>query len=323
MDFTVEKIVQHTKLSYRQAIGMWLACASLLLLSSCDRPDNGAPASAPRSGKPQIYVDNYPLKYFAQRIGGELIDVHFPARRAIDPAFWKPGPTEIRAYQNADLILLNGADYAKWVAQASLPLAKMIDTTAAVADRYIIIQESVTHQHGPAGEHTHTGFAFTTWLDFTIAAEQAKAVHESLVKLLPDQRERLTAAFDSLSAELLAIDEQLRLLVGERHDLPLLASHPVYQYFERRYGLALRSVHWEPDVFPSESDWNELARIKTEHDARWMIWEDEPKAETADALRKLGIECVVWRPCGNEPATGDWASVMRKNLENLRPVFSD
>ena len=58
-----------------------------------------------------VYVVNYPLQYFAERIGGPDVRVVFPAPADGDPAFWKPSPEQIAAYQKADLILLNGASY--------------------------------------------------------------------------------------------------------------------------------------------------------------------------------------------------------------------
>ena len=73
-----------------------------------------SPAANPKQNL-KIYVVNYPLQYFAERIGGDKVDVFFPAPSDVDPAFWTPGREVVRQYQQADLILLNGADYAKLV----------------------------------------------------------------------------------------------------------------------------------------------------------------------------------------------------------------
>jgi zinc transport system substrate-binding protein len=66
---------------------------------------------------------NYPLQYFVQRIGGELVDVSFPAPRGVDPAEWMPDIDTVAEYQQADVILLNGAGYARWLRRMSLPAA--------------------------------------------------------------------------------------------------------------------------------------------------------------------------------------------------------
>ena len=129
-----------------------------------------------------VYVTNYPLKYFAERIGGEQVEVHFPAPPDEDPAYWMPDPETISKYQQADLILLNGAGYEKWVDAVSLPKSKLCHTSAEFASDYIALEDAGTHSHGPEGEHAHGGTAFTTWLDPTLAVKQADAIRASLSK---------------------------------------------------------------------------------------------------------------------------------------------
>ena len=68
-----------------------------------------------------IYTINYPLQYFAQRIAGEHAQVISPGPADEDPAFWMPDTETIQRYQQADLILLNGAGYARWTKRVSLP----------------------------------------------------------------------------------------------------------------------------------------------------------------------------------------------------------
>ena len=123
---------------------------------------------------------NYPLFYFAQRIGGDLISVEFPAPSDVDPAYWVPDDESLDIYQRSDLILANGADYARWMHNVSLPSRRIFNTSSQVADRYIELTEAASHSHGPEGEHVHAGYAFTTWLDFQIAIAQAEAVKVAL-----------------------------------------------------------------------------------------------------------------------------------------------
>jgi len=75
--------------------------------------------------------------------------------------------------KRADLIVLNGAGYAKWTAKVSLPLLRTVDTSKSFEDTLIAMTDEITHSHGPGGDHSHSGTAFTTWLDFSQAARQA------------------------------------------------------------------------------------------------------------------------------------------------------
>ncbi len=285
-----------------------------LILIGC-KP--AAPNSSPTAGKPRVAVVNYPLAYFVERIAGDLVEVHFPEIEG-DPAFWKPSADDIRAFQSADLILRNGAGYAKWAAHASLPRAKTVNTGAAFADRLIEVTDHTTHQHGKDGEHSHAGTAFTTWMDLDHARKQAAATHEALANLLPAQRGRLATQFAALERDLTALDTQLRGIAADWGETPLLGSHPVYQYLARRYGLQIRSVHWEPEVMPDAAGWAELEALRQTHPAKLMLWEDTPDQAIAAKLKAQGIRSIVFAPCGGRMEGTDWLKRMRANAAALR-----
>jgi zinc transport system substrate-binding protein len=269
-----------------------------------------------------VYTVNYPLTYFAERIGGEYIEVVFPAPEDVDPAFWEPDDETVRQYQKADLIILNGAGYAKWTRVVSLPMLRMVDTSRAFKDNLIHIESNVTHSHGPGGDHSHGGTAFTTWLDFSQAAMQAEAIYKALVRKLPVQKRNFTKNFEELKRDLLELDKQM-ISIGDRlAQAPLFASHPIYQYLVRRYSMNIRMMMWEPDEDPGGNAWNHLQEISKEHPSKWMIWEGKPLAESSRRLETLGMNSLVFAPCMNRPATGDFMGVMRRNIENLQNMFS-
>ncbi len=279
------------------------------------------PTLAAGQGELVVYTVNVPLQYFAQRIAGEHADVVFPAPADVDPAFWQPGVEIIAGYQQADLILLNGAGYAKWVDRVSLPRRKLVDTSVAFQEKYIHVDKGVTHSHGPGGDHSHTGTAFTTWLDFSLAAEQAQTIAGAMIRERPEWETDFSRNLAALEADLLDLDKQIEAIVAVNPDQPLMASHPVYQYFQRRYGLNMQSVMWEPDDVPSEAQWIGLERTLREHSARWMIWESEPNPKNIKRLRSMGVESIVFNPAGNRQEEGDFLSVMRQNVNNLQRVF--
>ena len=271
--------------------------------------------------QPTVYVVNYPLQYFAERIGGEQVKVVFPAPGDTDPAFWKPDVSTIAAFQSADLILVNGAGYARWIQTASLPKSRIIHTSRHFEADYIEVEDTTTHRHGPSGEHAHAGTAFTTWLDFRQAAQQAQAVMDGLSRLLPEQKGIFEQRYARLEQDLLALDERLHTVVSTRREQPWLASHPVYQYLARRYGLNLHSVLWEPDTMPSDQQWEALQDILKTHAATWMLWEDDPLPAAVEKLQALGVKSLVFDPCGNSPGQDDFLSVMQQNVARLQQAF--
>ena len=268
-----------------------------------------------------VYVVNYPLKYFAERIGANHVKVEFPAPPDVDPAYWNPALADISAFQKADLILLNGAGYAKWVGKVSLPRSKMVDTSKQFKDRYITTEEVMTHSHGAEGKHAHESLAFTTWLDLTLAVRQAEAIAAAMGRKRPELQKTFQNNFRALAKDLKALDQDIQAIVSQKPSTPLMVSHPVYDYFAMRYGLNIASVHWEPDQVPGDKQWGALKAILKQHPAKWMIWEGKPVRASVDGLKVLGVGSLVFDPCGNVPDQGDLMTVMRSNVENLREAF--
>lgn len=270
------------------------------------------------SGIPLVSTVNYPLYYFAQRIGGDFIRVEFPAPPNVDPAYWVPEDEALSVYQGSDLILVNGADYAKWMHNVSLPSSRILNTTSLVTEKYIEVTQGASHSHGPGGEHVHKGYAFTTWLDLKLSIAQAEAVKVALTKISPDKGPELEKNYKQLEHELLDLNILLQEYGDQNKGKNHIGSHPVYQYLSKAYGLNIHSVHFEPGESPSEDQWKEFDRLLIEHPSNIMLWEAEPLSEVKEVLIGKGINTVVYNPCGKRPAEGDYLTVLTKNIQSLK-----
>ena len=203
---------------------------------------------------------------------------------------------------------------------ASLPKSKILNTSAGFQDRFIQVTANEAHKHGKGGDHRHTGTAFTTWLDFKQAEQQAAAIRDELIRLLPNSKHAIGNNFVDLQKNLQALDSKLTDIATKYGETPLVGSHPVYQYLARGYDLKIRSVHWEPHEMPAEEGWAELKAIRKEHPAKIMLWEGEPDKAIALKLIHGGVSSVVFNPGGNKSDEGDWLSVIQANISQLGSV---
>ncbi len=306
------------------------ACLVAATVAGCSSEEatNGAgtpsTSSSSESGeRKRVVAVNYPLAYFAERIAGDAVEVDFPAPPDVDPAYWRPSDDELASIQSADLILRNGAGYAKWAKAASLPKSRVVDTSASFADRYIEI-DGPTHSHGPGGEHSHKGTDFNTWVDPTYARAQAQAVLDGLLRLAPDAQSAMRKNYEALADDLRALDRAFDELAERMKGTPLVASHPVYNYIADRYEWNLESVHWEPQEMPSEAQFEKLTQLLARHPAKIMIWEAHPDREIAEKLAAdYAMGEAVFFPLGNRPEEGDYVSVMRDNLGRLEAALAE
>jgi zinc transport system substrate-binding protein len=291
----------------------------IVLLAACSSDDKQTEEAASISDRALVITSNYPLYYFATRIteGVDVApDIVLPDIDG-DPAFWIPTGEQVQQLQSADVITINGAGAESWLDVVTFDQRRLVDTSNNFADQLIPLEESVAHQHGPEGEHSHQGTAFTTWLDPQLAILQAQVLTETLIGLAPEGASQYRSNMAKLTEDLRLLDLQLAAAFTGLEGRPVLFSHPVYQYLQRRYEIDGKSVHWEPDEEPSTSAWIDLQQILGTHQAQTMIWEARPLEATSRRLRNVPINPVVFHIVANRPAEGDYLSMMRANVERL------
>jgi len=273
-------------------------------------------------GKPVVYTTFYPTTYFTERIGGDLVSVVCPLPADEDPIFWEPDEKTVAKYQLADLIVVNGAEFEKWVGMSSLPESITVDSARRLEDDLIVFEHAITHSHGTAGAHEHKGIDGHTWLDPENAKIQAEAILEGLKALLPDHEAELQARYDALAADLDGLGAELTRLTKAYHDQPILASHPAYNYLARRYGWTVVNLALDPETMPDEETFTNIAAIVGEHPARYILWESEPTKEIAAAMKeRFGLTSVVFSPCERE-GDEDYLATMKANVKRLEPVLT-
>ena len=302
-----------------------LALGAMSTLVACDG-DAPPPADGPGTrATPLVLTSFYPTQYMAERIGGDDVDVRCPLPDDADPIYWKPSRDDVRAFQRADLVVLNGAQLEKWVSAVSLPATRTIDTARPFRAEFLEYEDAVQHSHGRGAEHAHTGIDGHTWLDPRNAKRQAAEVRRGLEGLLPGKADQLAERFQALAADLHALDEAFRALGLPAAGTHLYASHPAYNYVAKRYAWPVVNLDLDPETMPSDEQIDRVRTQLAERPGTFLLWESEPEQEIAERLSKeLGLTSVVFSPCEMRPGDGqDYLAVMRANLGRIRTAFPD
>lgn len=292
---------------------------SIAFLAGCG-PSPRAPARAPGT-KLRVFAANPALASMVRELGATEVELVTPWTGTPDPAYWKPSADAIREIQSCDLIVLNGAAYEPWAAQAALPRARTIDTTNAVKAKLIEV-EGETHSHGPEGDHTHASTASTTWLSPALAKAQAEAIAGALQPLLatPEAKGDFAARKTALFATFTRTEKALADL--KSLEPKWLASHPVYQYLGQAAGIEIESKHWEPGEMPDEKEWTKfrLTRAAFPRPTAWMLWEGEPGPEIRAQLEKDGVRVAVVPlfPSADGEFAVSYALLVERLCEELR-----
>ncbi len=270
--------------------------AAMLALAACGVDEE--PETSPSVRFPRIVTTFYPTTYFARRIAGPLADVACMTPPDEDPATWQPSRAALAQLLEADLLVLNGASFERWADTASLSIERTVHSAAGFRKQWRRYDAAVKHTHGPAGDHDHEGIDGHTWLNPLQATEQARAILRALVSCLPEHEATLRKNFDTLAADLAALDQAFAALGALPDGHALYAEHPAYGYLATRYG-------WR--VVPLDAGERRSGRL--------LLWEGEASANVA------GLTNVTFDPCEQESDDGDYLARMKANLERIRPAF--
>jgi zinc transport system substrate-binding protein len=266
-----------------------------------------------------IYTTFYPTTYFAERIADGLVPVTCPLPEDEDPIFWRPPREVLASYQKADLVIVNGAGFEKWLGTASLAPGRVIDSGAPLSPDLLRYEDAVLHRHGPAGEHSHEGIDGHTWIDPINAKVHAAEILKALSTRWPEHSKKFASAAERLTADLDALDARLRELKPPL----LLASHPAYNYIAKRYGWKIDNLDLDPSTMPSKAQLEEIRSRLASHKAPIILWEGQPSPEIENRLQsEFGLESILFSPCeslgaGQRAAGEDYLTIMNANIDRL------
>ncbi|MEE2682077.1 MAG: metal ABC transporter substrate-binding protein [Planctomycetota bacterium] len=307
-----------------------LLATGALIGFGCDL-SGGTSTVESQESPPRVFAVNFPLQSFAQTVGGDDVVVDSPALEGVSALSFDPSPEQIIKIQDARLILLNGADFANWTANASLPSSRTIVTAKGFRNQWLECthhhhHHDHDHQHGPDGEgvhHHHSHWASYTWLDPNHARAQATAVIGAMQGVLSSRdamsmRPRATA----LIAELGALADQAAEIRAAKLP-PIIASEAYYPYFAAACGLDLHEADWHWNEPEPHEGMDSLRNLIKATGARHLLVPEAPTAERMKTLRDLGLEPVVIMPLADPPSTDSTASfstLMKANLDRIQAL---
>ena len=188
--------------------------------------------------RPVVRSLSWPVGWLVDQLAGGAVDHLCILPAGADPAGWRPDGALVAELGTVDLIVANGAGYEGWVETASLPTARLIDTSRGLQ---LIEHASTTHSHG-AGEHSHGALDPHTFLDPTLFGRQATRVAAALKSVLADDA-AIDARLTGLIASLEALGGEWDAALAPRSEEP---AHIDWSYLLARAGAEASGVGAPP-----------------------------------------------------------------------------
>ncbi|MBP3952281.1 metal ABC transporter solute-binding protein, Zn/Mn family [Bacillus suaedae] len=184
-------------------------------------------------------------------------------------------------------------------------------------------EEAHAHEEEEAHAHSHDEDPHL-WIDPILAITLAENIKNALVELMPEQEQTFTDNFNSLKADLEALDADFQAMVDASSKKTFLVSHAGYGYWEERYGLEQIGISgMSPTEEPSQKQLEEIINYAQEYDLNYVMLEQNIPTKLAEVVQEEvgaetlylhNLEALVEEDVSNNE---DYFSLMRKNIEAL------
>src|SRR5450631_620569 len=281
-------------------------------------------ATAPAAATLRVVDTTTDIAALAAVVGGDLVTVESIVPGARDPEAFEPRPSDLDRVRHAALVVRVGLGYDYWLDTLLNQIGDKrllrggeayLDASTGIPLLEIRGQSVVNeggHAHGVANPHY--------WLDPDNAIVVTAGIAEALVRIAPQDRDRIVANRERFLAELKMRRQRWTELLAPYAGVKLIAYHNSWPYFARRFRLdVIDFIEPKPGVAPSPAHIAHLIASGRKAGARAILHEPH---ETEDAsrflARKLGVPFVLLAlSVDSVPGTKDYFALFDYNVATL------
>jgi zinc transport system substrate-binding protein len=298
----------------------------------------GNRAETPGDGKWVAVTTFYPLYFLAQAIGGDDARVINLVPAGVDPHDWTPKSGDLKTISEAQLFIYNGAELEGWTSQflKGLPSDSALIRVEASKGIDLIVADG--HDHGDDAHahddnghdhgHSQLGVDPHTWVSPRSALQMAANIRDAFIQADPANKSDYEQRYQSLQAELVALDEEFAAALAPYQGKEIVVSHQAFAYLCRDYGLKQTAVMGlSPDAEPQAQDMIRIIKHIKENQIRYIFFEALTSNVLAETIaQETGARTLVLNPVEGltpeqEQAGENYVTLMRENLQNLQKAL--
>ena len=319
-----------------------IAATGALVLSACGSEDGSGPTTSSGNADAcpgevvDVVVSVGQWGDVVEALGGDCASVTTVIDSvAVDPHDFEPTTSDIAAFEEADLVVLNGADYDHWAADA----AGNVDPPPVVLDLADVVgveteehaeEEGEEHAEGEGEEHAeeehgHGGVNPHIWYSPDFVQQASEAVTAELTKLSPDAADHFAERADAWQEELAPYLAEVQALQAGAQGRTYAATESVFEYLADAIGLRdvtpegyRDSASNETDPAPGDVADFEDALSAGEPDV--LIYNTQTEGGIPEQLRQVGEDHGVPVVEVTESAPEDGLSFVDWQLAQLREL---
>ena len=326
----------------KRLLSFFLLSAVALVAAACSGGDTDKESTSNKEEDAlSIYTTVYPLQYFAERIGGDHVDVSSIYPPGANEHTFEPTQKDMMALADADLFFYIGLGLEGFVEKAKTTLAneqvKLVATADDVSEELLHISTGHVHAEGDGhdheGEESHEeGEAHEhdshVWLSPIISKDLAAVIKDELVTAMPEHEEVFTENYDALAVELDDLNADFEAMAKNASKKTFFVSHAAFGYIAGHYGLHQVPVAGlNSQSEPSQKELMKIVDLAKEEKIKYIFFEQNVSSNLTEVIQKeVGAETMTLHNLSvltpEDVANGEtYFTLMNKNMEALKTAL--
>lgn len=310
----------------RQYIGLALIAVMAIGLSWLVLNKVGQPNT--HNTKLQVTATFYPLAYFAQQVGGSLVDVTNLTPAGTDAHDFEPTPSDLTRAYAAQVFIYNSASMEPWVNKFLADYHHTAIEASQAASEHHQEHEEAEEDHQDHDHHDHANDPHT-WTDPIMAQEIIESITKALIKADPQHQSTYHQNSQSLLAKLKQLDQDFQAGLAQCQQRTIITSHAAFSYFAERYDIEVLSISGlSPEQEPSAAKLAELKQLVKQKNIGYIFFEHAASPQLAQTLAsETGAKLAILDPIESLSQSAldqgqDYLSIQRSNLAHLRTALA-
>lgn len=312
----------------KKLLSLGLILIFIFALTGCDnKKDNKDDNERLRVG-----VTISPLKYFAEEIGKEKVDVFSIIPDGSDAHTFDPKPKDLNELIKSDIFIYNGLGMEEWIDSVLTTVdsdkVKIVEATNGI-NPISINEEAHEHEEGEDNheheeeshdhEHSHGGLDPHTWLSLNDAIIEAENIKNALVEVDSENKTYYEENFEELKKSLSDLKSEYEDKFKGLSNKNFVTGHAAFAYLCRDFGLnqeSIADVYGEGEL--TAKNLQNLVNYCKEHNVEIVFSESTASEKEAETLAKeVNAKVVKIYSLETSEDNMNYLDGMKYNLETI------
>lgn len=293
-----------------------------LLSASCSELKTAEHKSDYEGKRLKVCASIIPFSDFAERIGGDLVEVSTIIPPGANPHVFEPSPDKLIRFSEADVFICAGAGFEFWKDKFVDSSANDSLTIVELTDGISLLDGEDKKHKSVSGDVEHSSGNPHVWLSPAIASELVQKIERAFSSKDPKNAGVYRKNTEKFLEELDELDKICRREISSFKTKKFLSQHSVWPYFAREYGLEeVGNIEKFPGKEPSPADIKDLIETAKSKDVKVIFTDAQFSRKAAEAIAEDGsLKIVVLDAIGSQEDTS-YIDMMKRNLNAMSEVM--